>query len=214
MPHTPPMGFNRYFQMNTMAPPEIIPASTPHLVVRFQNRAVSMAGAKVAPKPAHAKDTMVNTELLGSRARNTAMIEMTMTVTRATHMVALLDIFTPKTSFTRSSETLEEAASSWLSAVDMVEARMPAMIRPAANAASTPWVLSRSAILTITASAALEEPKVSISPTFDMARPVIPMVTATVMEMTTQMLPMRREILIFLASLMPMKRSRMWGMPK
>ena len=73
---------------------------------------------------------------------------------------------------------------------------------------------SRSAILTITASAALEEPKVSISPTFDMARPVIPMVTATVMEMTTQMLPMRREILIFLASLMPMKRSRMWGMPK
>src|SRR5574344_2083737 len=119
MPHTPPMGLSRYFQMNTMAPPDTIPASTPHLVVRFQNSAVSMAGAKVAPKPAHAKDTMVNTELLGSRARNTAITEMAMTVTRATHMVVLEDSFTPKTSLTRSSDTLEDAVSSWLSAVDM-----------------------------------------------------------------------------------------------
>ena len=157
---------------------------------------------------------MVNTELLGSRARNTAITEMAMTVTRATHMVVLEDIFTPKTSLTRSSDTLEDAVSSWLSAVDMVEARMPAMIRPAISAASTPWVLSRSAILTMTASAALLEPKVSISPTRDMARPTTPMVTATVMEMTTQMLPMRREIFSLLASLMPIKRSRIWGIPK
>ena len=214
MPHTPPMGLSRYFQMNTTAPPDTIPASTPHLVVRFQNSAVSMAGAKVAPKPAQAKDTMVNTELLGSRARNTAITEMAMTVTRATHMVVLEDSFTPKTSLTRSSDTLEDAVSSWLSAVDMVEARIPAMIRPAISAVSTPWVLSRSAILTMTASAALLEPKVSISPTRDMARPTTPMVTATVMEMTTQILPMRREIFSLLASLMPIKRSRIWGMPK
>ena len=120
MPHAPPMGFTRYFQINTMAPPEIIPARTPHLVVRFQNSAVSIAGAKVAPKPAQAKDTMPNTLLLGSRAMNTAMTLMTTSVPRATVRLPLLLSFTPKKSCTRFWDTLEEAARSWLSAVDMV----------------------------------------------------------------------------------------------
>ena len=37
----------------------------------------------------------------------------------------------------RSLDTLEEAASSWESAVDMVAARIPAKITPASNAGST-----------------------------------------------------------------------------
>ena len=46
-------------------------------------------------------------------------------------MVFLGLSFMPKKSCTRSWDTLEAAASSWESAVDMVAARMPDRIRPA-----------------------------------------------------------------------------------
>ena len=46
----------RSFQINTIAPPESIPAIAPALFVRFQNRENRTIGPKVAPKPDHAKD--------------------------------------------------------------------------------------------------------------------------------------------------------------
>ena len=49
----------------------------------------------------------------------------------------------------RSEETAEEAASSCESAVDMVEARIPARIVPPSSAGIIPYVLKRSAILTM-----------------------------------------------------------------
>ena len=48
--------------------PEIIPAIQPYLLVLFQNRDINIAGPNTAPKPAHAKDTILNTELEGSQA--------------------------------------------------------------------------------------------------------------------------------------------------
>ena len=68
--------------------------------------------------------------------------------------------FKPKVSCSRFWLTLEEAASSWESAVDMVEARMPARISPASSAASTPCREMSLAMETMMASAAeaLEKP--------------------------------------------------------
>ena len=50
--HTPPRGRTRYFQMNTIAPPEIIPASAPCQFERLQKRANNTTGPNTAPKPA------------------------------------------------------------------------------------------------------------------------------------------------------------------
>ncbi len=97
-----------------------------------------MAGPKAAPKPAQAKDTIWNTLLSGSEARKRAMTAMTTTVSRAISMVCFSVSFTPKTSWTMFSEKAEDAASSWLSAVDMVAARMPARMQPATMAGKMP----------------------------------------------------------------------------
>ena len=141
----PPMGAMRYFQMKTMAPPAIIPARAPCRFIRFQNRARIITGPKAAPKPAQAKDTMRKTELLGFQARRMPTMAMPTTVSRAAVMEAFWLSFTRKKSWTRSWETPEAAVRSWESAVDMVQARMPAMTMPAIRAKKTPWVLSRSA---------------------------------------------------------------------
>ena len=75
-----------------------------------------------------------------------ATTAMTMTVVRAARMAALGLSFRPKKSWIRSWDMLEAAASSWESAVDMVEARMPASTTPAMMAKSTPcWLSSRRA---------------------------------------------------------------------
>ena len=79
---------------------------------QFQNRANTTTGPKDAPKPAHAKDTMPNTELLGSRARKMAMTEMTHTVIRAMVMAVFSEIFTLKKPRSRLWDTLEDAARS------------------------------------------------------------------------------------------------------
>ena len=110
--HTPPRGRTRYFQMNTIAPPEIIPASAPHLLVLFQNSENRTTGPNEAPKPAHENDTILNTELSGSRAMNIAIIEIITTVTLAIIIAALFDILSPKKSVIISFETLEDAARS------------------------------------------------------------------------------------------------------
>ena len=62
--------------MNTIAPPEIIPASAPCQFERLQKRANNTTGPNTAPKPAHAKETMPNTELFGSRAIKAAITAM------------------------------------------------------------------------------------------------------------------------------------------
>ena len=82
---------------------------------------------------------------------------------RATHIVAFLDILMPNRPLSRSSDTLEEAANNWLSAVDMVLARIPASTRPATSAKPTPCLLSRSAILMMADSASDCEPKVTMA---------------------------------------------------
>ena len=60
----PPNGLMRKFHTKTITPPEIMPETAPLLVVLFQNREKSMRGPNVAPKPAHAKLTIVNMTLL------------------------------------------------------------------------------------------------------------------------------------------------------
>lgn len=77
-------GRIRYFHTNTMTPPTIIPASAPFRLERFQKSANSITG----PKPIHAKETMLNTELSGSLAMITPITEMATTVSRATCMGA------------------------------------------------------------------------------------------------------------------------------
>ena len=47
-----------------------------------------------------------------------------------------------------------------------------------------------------------------------MALPTTPMMMATPMEMTTQLVAMRRDSFSSFSSRMAMKRTRMWGMPK
>ena len=55
--------------MKTIAPPEIIPAKAPCQLERFQNNAKRTTGPNTAPKPAHAKDTILKTELFGSTCK-------------------------------------------------------------------------------------------------------------------------------------------------
>ena len=105
------MGRTAYFHTNTITPPTSMPERAPHLLLFFQNSASSTTGPKAAPKPAHAKDTMVNTEP-SSRAQITPMTAMTMTVSRAMIMDILSESLRPSVSRSRSWVTLEDAASS------------------------------------------------------------------------------------------------------
>ena len=96
----PPRGLTKNFHINTITPPLIIPARAPYLLQRFQKSAASIIGPKAAPNPAHAKDTIPNTELFWSRAIITAMTAITTSVILAIIMEAFsLKSFT-KTSFT------------------------------------------------------------------------------------------------------------------
>ena len=51
-------------------------------------------------------------------------------------------------------------------------------------------------------------------PALDTLLPIMPMHTATVMEITTHTAAMRRDSFSSFSSRMAMKRTRMWGMPK
>ena len=180
-------------------------------------------------------------------------------VTRATIILALADKFRLNRLPKIFSLTPEEAASSWLSAVDMVAARMPARMSPARTAASTPFWLMRLAMRTIRVS--LDEPlrnssapalvmvlakiparitpassaattpcwdsklaictimvslsaRAPIAPFLTIAEPTTPITTAMNIEITTQMVAMRREVFNLRSSSMAINRSRMWGMPK
>ena len=111
----------------------------PYLFERFQKSANNMIGPKVAPNPAQAKETMVKILLSGSAAKNIAIMEMTITEHLATITLVLSDNVTPKTPSIMFSVTLEDAASNCESAVDMVEARIPAKIIPASRAKRKPF---------------------------------------------------------------------------
>ena len=95
----------------------------------------------------------------------------------------------------------------------MVEARIPARIRPASTAHSRPFWLSKSAMRTMMVSES-EPVSVTSAPALVMARPTTPMNTPTNSEMTTQEDAIRRESLSFFSSSIAMKRSRMCGIPK
>ena len=104
-----------------MIPPATIPLIAPYLFERFQNNAKSITGPNVAPKPAQANDTIWNTELLGLLARNIAIIEMIITEPLATTIFTPAERFKFNTPSSKFSETLEDAARSCESEVDIVE---------------------------------------------------------------------------------------------
>ena len=58
---TPPNPDITYFQRNIIIPPEIIPDIAPYLLALLQNNERRTTGPNVAPKPAHANDTISNT---------------------------------------------------------------------------------------------------------------------------------------------------------
>ena len=132
-------------------------------------------------------------------------------VTRATIILALADKFRLNRLPKIFSLTPEEAANSWLSAVDIVLAKMPARITPASSAATTPCWDSRLAICTIMVSLSASAP---IAPFLTIAEPTTPITTAMNIEITTQMVAMRREVFNLRSSSMAINRSRMWGIPK
>ena len=138
MLHAPPSLLIPYFQINTMDPPQIIPARAPCQLERLQKRARRTTGPNTAPKPAQAKDTMLNTELFGSRAMNMATTAMRSNVTLSATMLSFFVSLSLRILPRRSEDTAEDAARSWESAVDIVEARIPARMIPARIAASTP----------------------------------------------------------------------------
>ena len=129
-----------------MDPPQIIPARAPCQLERLQNNARRTTGPNTAPKPAQAKDTMVKTELFGSRAMNIATTAIRRSVILSATMLSFLVSLSFRMLPRRSEETAEDAARSWESAVDMVDARIPARISPARIAAITPCWLRRFAI--------------------------------------------------------------------
>ena len=134
-------------------------------------------------------------------------------VIRSANIEPFFPVFFFRKSPKRSEETEEEAASNCESAVDMVEARIPARIVPARSAGSTPCWLIRSAILTMIVSEA--EPSSGISsPAAVMASPMIPISTATAREMTTHPVATLLDSFNFSSSSMAIKRSRICGMPK
>ena len=95
--------------MNTIAPPEIIPASAPCQFERLQKRANNTTGPNTAPKPAHAKETMPNTELFGSRAIKAAITAMASKVKRAAFIAFFLSPVLATLSPKRSEDTAEDA---------------------------------------------------------------------------------------------------------
>ena len=214
MAKTPPSLATPNFQTKTMAPPETIPARAPHLLQRFQNRERIITGPKVAPKPAQAKETTRKMELVGSLAKITPRMATPTTVRRAMSIAFLSLSLMPSTSLMILWVTPEAAASSCASAVDMVAARIPAMMMPAMMAGRTPtWARAWEA-LTIMFSAADWLSGMAMTPALAMLKPTMPMTTAMPREITTQTEPTRRESFSLVSSPMAMKCSRMWGIPK
>ena len=209
MSQAPPSGRTPNFQMKIITAPESMPAIAPYLLQRFQNRANSTTGPKVAPKPAQAKETTRKMELLGFSAKNTATIAIQITPRRAINRFFLSSSFRPHTSCSRFCVMPEAAASSCTSAVDIVAERIPARMMPAIIAKKMFFWLIRAEARTRTDSASELLEKPSITPAFTMAKPTIPMITATPRETTTHVAAMRRLVVMFFSSLAAMKWIKM-----
>ena len=102
-------------------------------------------------------------------------------------------------------DTADDAARSWESAVDIVDASIPERITPAIIAKSIPCELISEAILTISVSESL---RIGSAPASDTASPIIPMHTAAASDITTQIVATRLDIVSFLASSIAIKRRR------
>ena len=114
-------------------------------------------------------------------------------------------VFILNTWLNRFSDTADDAARSCESAVDIVDARIPAMIRPPTIAARGPAFARRLAITTITVSGSARG---SITLFFVIARPTTPMNIATASEITTHTVATRLETLSFLLSFIAINLSR------
>ena len=77
--------------MNTIAPPPIIPAIAPGRLIRFQKSEKSIRGPNVAPKPAHANDTILNIALFSSSAITIAISAITKSVILMHHGAIRVD---------------------------------------------------------------------------------------------------------------------------
>ncbi len=218
MPHTPPKGLMRNFHTKIIMPPDTIPAIAPYLLERFQKRAASITGPNAAPKPAHANDTIPNTELLGSQAITTPRIAITISTDLAISMDCFSERLILNTPLRKFSDILEDAARSCESDVDMVHARMPAKMIPATSAAKTPFSLISIAIFIMTVSESVEALAGSemtfMLPFFAIVLPITPIRTAIDIEMTTHIEAILLEILILLTSSIAIKRRRICGIPK
>ena len=84
---------------------------------------------------------------------------------------------------------------------------MPAITPPAASGGKSDWLTTMKIF-------SAELAVLSDSCTGNMARPIMPMYTAAVSEMTTQTVAMRRERLSSLPRRMAIKRSSTCGIPK
>ena len=213
MLNAPPIGLTTYFHTKMVAAPTIRPAIAPCLLERFQNSAQRTIGPKVAPKPAHAKDTISKTELSGLDAMNTAITEIATTATLATIIVVLSLSLIPRKSFKTFCATDDDAARSCESAVDIVAARIPARISPAITAATGPMPLISLAITTITVSE--DEPsRNSKAPALVIPYPITPIKIAIASDTTTQTVAIRLESVSFSFSSIAIKRSSTCGIPK
>ena len=103
--------------------------------------------------------------------------------------------------------TLDAAASSWESAVDMVLARIPAKTRPAPIAITAPCSAMVLAIWMIIVSV-LASVRFFTRPAPVMVLPTIPMAIAINIAMTTQTEATRRDMASLFSSSMAIKRSR------
>ena len=89
IPKMPPIGLISKFQMKTRLPPVSIPAMAPDLVALFQNREKRIIGPKVAPNPAHAKETTLNITLFSFNAMIMAIKAMIISVILVVRNIAL-----------------------------------------------------------------------------------------------------------------------------
>ena len=111
------------------------------------------------------------------------------------------------------SDTLDAAANSWESAVDMVLAKMPAKINPAMMAKNTPFSEMTCAIRTMMVSVSLPLSCGTILALLSV-RPTTPISTAIPIAITTHTDATRRDSFSFFSSSIAIKRSRMCGIPK
>ena len=144
-----------------------------------------MTAPKAPPKPAHAKDTIRNTEELGSNAKSTPSMAIITIATLAVTSFFFSSSLIPKNSPIIFSDTDEAAASICESAVDIVAASTPARITPARIAVSIPCSEISPASLTMMVSADEALSRYSSTPALVTPSPTTPITIAAPIAMNT-----------------------------